>query len=214
MVDQWGPLPIAQQFPAVAPDGITKLLDVIARIRTDVTESRASILSSVAKIVGDLTAKQAALDAANVTLAAQQVTLTAQVASINTLIGQQVTSAVPGAPGTGSGFNVGTSWGTKASTTIAVPAGFSQALVFVAGSLIFDVTAPEGIYVRCGIAGNYGMELQDLANTVSSTSVFHSLTLAGLAGGTILLEVQGLASPSSTNSANQAVVTGFAVFFR
>ena len=242
MSDQWGPLPIAQQFPASAPDGIAKLLDIIKRMQTDITESRASILASVAKIVADLTAKQATLDAqqatltttvaslsttqatltttvsdlatAQATLTTQQASLTSQLASINTLIGQQ-TTGVAAAPGTGSGFNVSTSQATKASTTITVPSGYTQALVMAVGSLTMADVAANRFDTRCGIAGNYGAALPNLANTVGSTSAAHTRTLTGLStGGTITLEVQALAAVSATNAANTAIVTGFAIFFR
>ena len=124
-----------------------------------------------------------------------------------------ITSAAA-APGTGSGFNVSTSQATKASTTIAVPSGYTQALVMAVGSLTMADTAANRFDTRCGIAGNYGAALPNLANTVGSTSAAHTRFLTGLSGGTITLEVQALAAVSATNAANTAIVTGFAIFFR
>ena len=178
-----------------------------------VRELGPSIAQSFAPVIATLQAQTAALAAQDLVIGAQQAALTAAVANIATLVGQQTTGA-SAAPGTGSGFNVGTTQGTKASTTIAVPAGYSQALVVAIGSLTMADTAPNRFDTRCGIAGGYGAALPNLANTVGSTSAAHSRNLTGLSGGTITLEVQALAGVSATNGANTAIVTGFAIFFR
>lgn len=188
-----------------APDDLVRRMRDLER-RMD--EALPSVARSFQPVIDDLAAKQA-------TLTAQQASLTSQLASINALIGQQ-TTGVAAAPGTGSGFNVGTSQGTKASTTITVPSGgWTQALVMAVGSLTMADTAPNRFDTRCGIAGNYGAALPNLANTVGSTAAAHTWTLTGLStGGTITLEVQALAAVSATNAANTAIVTGFAIFFR
>lgn len=131
----------------------------------------------------------------------------------NAALASPVTS-VAATPGTATGFSVGTTQATKASTTIAVPTGFSQALVVAIGSLTMADTAANRFDTRCGIAGAYGIALPNLANTVGSTSAAHSVNLTGLSGGTITLSVQALAAVATTNAANTAIVTGFAVFFR
>jgi len=216
------------------PRGEDHIPREIADLKRSQREGWASVAESFGPVVKRLEdqdtiilAQTAALAAQDVTILAQQaqiaanvaalsaanVTLTAAVANIQTLVGQQTTGAAA-APGTGSGFNVGTSQGTKASTTIAVPAGYSQALVVAIGSLTMADTAPNRFDTRCGIAGGYGAALPNLANTVGSTSAAHSRNLTGLSGGTITLEVQALAAVSATNGANTAIVTGFAIFFR
>ena len=197
---------IAQEFGKQYPSDAHEFVAILKETRQAGFDSTQNVLSQVSTIF-------AALNARVDELAAVTSGLATAVANIATLVGQQTTS-VAAAPGTGSGFNVGTGQGTKASTTIAVPAGFSQALVVAIGSLTMADTAPNRFDTRCGIAGGYGAALPNLANTVGSTSAAHSRNLTGLSGGTITLEVQALAAVSATNGANTAIVTGFAIFFR
>jgi len=200
---------LSSLIPADESDIPRQIRDLERAVR----ELGPSIAQSFAPVIATLQAQTAALAAQDLVIGAQQAALTAAVANIATLVGQQTTGA-SAAPGTGSGFNVGTTQGTKASTTIAVPAGYSQALVVAIGSLTMADTAPNRFDTRCGIAGGYGAALPNLANTVGSTSAAHSRNLTGLSGGTITLEVQALAGVSATNGANTAIVTGFAIFFR
>jgi hypothetical protein len=132
----------------------------------------------------------------------------------NAALSNPVTSGIA-APGVGSGFATSTAYATKAATSIAVPAGYSQALVCAIGSVTFQDASPNRFDTRVGIAGGYGAGLPNLANTVGSTSEAHTRTLTGLAGGSITLEVQCLSAVASGGqAANTATVTGFAIFFR
>ena len=227
-MSEWNaPPPAGSQFKA-PQHGLDALIHRLEQIELSVRNlANPPLLTTLVKAVADLTAQQSTLTAQQSTLTAQQATLAAQnaqivaqqasltaaVANIATLVGQQTTGAAA-APGTGAGFNVGTSHGTKASTVIAVPAGYSRALVVAIGSLTMADTAPNRFDTRCGIAGGYGASLPNAANPVGSTSAAHSRDLTGLSGGTITLEVQALAAVSATNGANTAIVTGFAIFFR
>lgn len=189
------------------PPGFDDIYRRFADIDRQIRELGPSIAASFQPVIIDLQNKQAQLDS-------QQASLTSQLASINTLIGQQ-TTGVAATPGTATGFSVSTSQGTKASTSITVPSGYSQALVLAVGSLTMADTAANRFDTRCGIAGSYGIALPNLANTVGSTSAGHTQFLTGLsAGSSILLEVQALAAVAATNAANAAIVTGLAIFFR
>ncbi|MFB9956981.1 hypothetical protein [Cellulomonas denverensis] len=136
----------------------------------------------------------------------------------NAALSNPVTSAIA-APGTAMGWIVNGGSGvfqTKASTTIAVPSGYSQALVFASASVTYQSpTSSNRFDIRAGIGGQYGAQLINLANLVGSSSVAHSRTLTGLSGGTIALECQvATAVNEAAQAANTATVTGFAIFFR
>jgi len=197
---------IAQEFGKQYPSELAEFVAVLKDTKQAGFDSTQNVLAQVSTITAEQNAQIADIAAATAAVAAQ-------VAAIALLVQQQTTGA-SAAPGTGSGFNVGTSQGTKASTSITVPAGYSRALVVAIGSLTMADTAPNRFDTRCGISGDYGAALPNLANTVGSTSAAHSRNLTGLSGGTITLEVQALAGVSATNGANTAIVTGFAIFFR
>jgi hypothetical protein len=132
----------------------------------------------------------------------------------NAALSNPVTSAIA-APGVSAGWAASTGYGTKASTSIPIPGGYSQALVFATGSITFQDGSPNRFDTRVGIAGGYGAGLPNLANTVGCSSEAHSRTLTGLSGGSITLEVQCLAAiAAAAQAANTATVTGFAIFFR
>lgn len=121
------------------------------------------------------------------------------------------------APDWQNNWSATNSWVTKASTTIAVPAGFTDALVFAmssvtaVGSVIrFDIRTVIG-----GGAGAAGPEMQNLVNGVAATSVPHTRSLSGLAGGTITIAAQVWSTPNlAAHTGNIASITGFAIFFR
>ena len=234
MSDMWGPLPNAQQFPAVAPDGIAKLLDVIRRQQTQIDETRSSVLAAVAKIVADLTAKQAALDAQQATLTTtvsglsaaqatlttqqatlttQQASLTSQLASINTLIGAQVAFGSVGASATG--FTPSGTATDYAVSTITVPTGYSQAIVICTVDATALASASSQIYVSGVIAGTAGGQASDAGALTNSAAASAIRSFIGLSGGTISVAVRisgaGTGWNTSTTIAN---CNAIAVFLR
>jgi len=234
MSDMWGSSPSAQQFPASAPDGITHLLDVIRRQQTQIDETRSSVLASVAGIVADLTAKQAALDAQQATLtttvaglttteatlattvsglSTAQATLTSQLASINALIGAQVTFGSVGA--SAAGFTPSGTPTDYAVSTITVPTGYSQAIVICTVDATALASASSQIYVSGVIAGTAGGQASDAGALTNSAAASAIRSFIGLSGGTIsvAVRVQGAGTGWNT-STTVANCNAIAVFLR
>ena len=116
---------------------------------------------------------------------------------------------------TATGWSVGTSWATVASTSIAVPAGFSKASVKATASMHFQDSAANGGWCRAVIAGSAGAEMGGLANLNIGVTALHSHDMTGLAGGTITIEIQVRASvASSATTGRIAQINGNADFER
>lgn len=125
-----------------------------------------------------------------------------------------VTAGIGDAVTTNS-WGTGTSQATVASTTIAVPAGFSRALVMAVGGVIFRTGAPNDFWSRILINADTGDELMNIANAVGSTPVSHSAILTGLSGGSITLAVQVRSLFAEAPATGRyAQISGSAVFFR
>lgn len=132
----------------------------------------------------------------------------------NDALASPVTGAVA-SPGSASGFGFSTSFAAKASTSIAVPSGFTRAVVIATGGVTGTDSAPNRIDARVSIGGNAGATLSSLANLSTSVPASHSRVLTGLSGGSIAIEVQALAAVAiGAGSGNLATVTGYAMFFR
>lgn len=115
----------------------------------------------------------------------------------------------------GTAFATTTTLADKASTSITVPAGFTSALVLAVGSVVYQDTAANRFDARATIAGNAGPTIINLANLTACSSVFHERSLTGLTpGSSITLAVQVRSAVAASNSANQALVSGLAVFTR
>jgi hypothetical protein len=131
----------------------------------------------------------------------------------NAALANPVTAGVA-APGWANGWSGGASWADKAATSIAVPAGFSQALVIAVAS----VTTTGSLIrydIRARIGGSVGVELQNLVDGTDSSSVAHTAHLTGLAGGAITLAAQVYTAPNlAAHSGNIAAITGCAIFLR
>lgn len=153
------------------------------------------------------------LATAQATLTAQQADLTSQLASINALIGQQVavgsgTASTSGAVGVSAG-------GDYATTTIAVPSGYSQAQVFaVSGAISLSGTLGGGITLAVNIAGGIGNGLPCYPNvsTAGAASPSHSRLLTGLSGGSI--SVSSRVTAASGSPSVYMTTTVMAVFLR
>lgn len=131
----------------------------------------------------------------------------------NAALASPVTAAVA-TPGWASTWSGNASWVDKATATIPVPAGFSQALVIAVAS----VTTTGSLIrydIRARIEGSAGPELQNLVDGTDSSAVAHTTSLTGLAGGTIGLAAQVYTAPNlAAHTGNIATVTGCAIFFR
>lgn len=145
---------------------------------------------------------------------AQQSALATQVSRIDALVNSQVTVGVA-ATSTQSGWASSAGQVTKASSPIAVPAGYSQAFVFALASMHFMDTAPNGGWVRAVIAGEAGGEMGGLANLQLGQSASHTRAIGGLAGGTLWLECQMRSSVATGGMSGRiAQISGFAIFLR
>lgn len=158
------------------------------------------------------------------TLTAQQAQLTnvvnnlsAQVARIDSLVNAQV-YPISASPATATGWSVSGSgvFSTKASTSIGVPAGYSQAIVMASGSVTYQTPGPTNRFdVRAGVGGAWGPNLPNLSEPVGCSSASYTRTYTGLSGGSISLDIQvAVAVPEGASAANTATVTGFAIFLR
>lgn len=158
-------------------------------------------------------------------LTQQQSALAAQQAEILNLLNSQISPGV--APTvTTSAWAIDGAYGTKASTSIPVPNGYSRALVYASGSisLVNNGTDAWGtnVFAYIDIAGGGGSEQQCwLGGTTSGRGVavvtpMHTRTLGGLSGGSIPLQiVAGLGSTTGVaTDLKRAQVGGFAIFLR
>lgn len=147
------------------------------------------------------------------TLTAQQAVLAGEIARINSLVAGQVSFGI--APtATSSGWATSSSMTTRASSSIGVPGGYSQALVFALASMHFMDTSPNGGWVRAVIAGDAGQEMGGLANLSLGQSSSHTRVMA-VSGGAISLECQVQSSAGTGGMSGRiAQVSGFALFFR
>lgn len=131
----------------------------------------------------------------------------------NAALASPVTAGIA-APGWANGWSGSATWADKAATSIAVPAGFSRALVIAVAS----VTTTGSLIrydIRARIGGSAGVELQNLVNGTDSSSVAHTAHLTGLAGGAITLAAQVYTAPNlAAHTGNIAAITGCAIFLR
>lgn len=116
---------------------------------------------------------------------------------------------------TQTGWATTTSMATKASTSVTVPAGFTEALVVALGTVVFQDTAPNRFDSRCRIEGTNGDTIVSLASNVGNASPNH-MTLLSVTGGQVInVDVQVLSAVATGGQpANQAAIKAFAVFLR
>lgn len=190
----------------VTPEGL--IVDSSLTVNGDLDSTGAASFDGDMTVGGEMTVTGDAVFSGNLAVPNGSIT--------NDALSNPLTAGVA-APDWQNNWSATNSWVTKASTTITVPAGFTEALVFAAssvtavGSVIrFDVRSVIG-----GGAGAAGPEMQNLVNGVAATSVPHSRTLTGLAGGTITIAAQVWSTPNlAAHTGNIASITGFAIFFR
>jgi hypothetical protein len=173
-----------------------------------------SIAESIKPVIDEVAAAAAAAQAA--ADAAQQAAddLAGEVARIDALVNQQVTVGIA-ATATASGWGTSTSHVAKAASSIAVPAGYSQAFVFALASMHFMDSAPNGGWVRATIHGNSGAEMGGLANLELGQSASHTVALGGLAGGALGISCDMRSSVATGGMSGRiAQISGFAIFLR
>ena len=212
-------------------------------------ENLASVVRSFKSTVDDLRATQATLATAQSDLATAQSDLATQQgeladaqSTLNTTVGRlddtiatqdqtiadlqdvvnaQVSPKV--ANGSGSGFYVSPSFTTVASATIAVPGGYTRALVFASGQVTGgnnDALDIAKLYAHILINGDAGPDsIVSMVNVGWNTATaFASESLTGLSGGNISIAIAAKTSGGTTSSTtapwDNATLTVQAIFLR
>jgi len=174
------------------------------------TAQQATLTTTVA----DLTTAQATLAATVADLTTAQADIAANVADIATLVGDQLATA-KATPATATGWTTATTHARIASTTIAVPAGFSRATVVAMAHMHFQDSAPNGGYVRASIESSAGSEMGGLANLNLGQGASHVVLLTGLSGGSLDIHVDCRSTvASSVTTGRIAQINAFAIFER
>lgn len=190
------------------------------------SNSAAGVIATLGKLsdqIAALTEAQARLDTVVGDLAAQQASLAAQVARIDSLINSQVVTGY--APTAVAGpWSIGTTYGTKAMTSIPVPTGYTRAVIYASGSasLVNNHTGNAILFGYIDIAGEGGSHQTCYVSngTYRAPSVVtpvHSRSMSGLAGGSItigLVAAFGGVSGAIDPDLTRAQVSGFAIFLR
>ena len=205
-------------------------------------ENLASVVTSFKSTVDGLKATQAALEEAQSDLATQQSELATAQSTLNTTVGRlddtidtqnqtitdlqevvnaQVTPWVSN--GSGSGFYVSPSYATVASAPLAIPAGFTRALVFASGQVTGgndDAMDIAKLYAHILINGAAGPDsIVSMVNVGWNTATaFASANLAGLSGGSISVTIAAKTSGGTTSSTtapwDNSTLTAQAIFLR
>jgi hypothetical protein len=200
---------LSSQLPA-GEDHVMRRIKDIERFLQELTPSIArSIQPTVAR-----------LDATDVDLIAKQAAIAANVASINALLAQVVLPQKIYADATN--FAITTAYTVKASTTITVPAGFTQAVVAVTARVLATNSNATGginagsdsLYCKASIAGDVGRGLPVIVLGSGSWGVNvspFSTVLTGLTPGstfTVTANAMAFFQPWATNTNNEAEVSG------
>lgn len=193
-----------------------------ASLQRNSADGVAATIRKMSDQIAELAAAQAKLDALVSDLAAQQAALTAQVARINDLVDSQIVPGQASTVVTGPWAIDGT-YGTKAMTSIAVPTGYTRAIVYSSGSvsMVNNATGNTILYGYIDIGGSGGnYQTSYVSNgTYRAPSVVtpvHSRTMTGLSGGSITIGiVAALGGTSGIDpDLTRAQVSGFAIFLR
>lgn len=129
---------------SLVPPGEDAAVRKMADLQRELRELGPSVAASFASTVAELRAQQVTLTAQQADLAAQQAALAANSASIASVEALQTSVAV--AHDSTSGFGLPTSPTEILRSTIAVPAGFTRALVMVTTTLTLYTPAIGGTY--------------------------------------------------------------------
>lgn len=184
---------------AQVPANLDYLVRRIADLDRAMRELGPSIAASFAPVITDLQNQQSQINA--------------QLASINALIGAQVTFGSVGASATG--FTPGAA-ADLAGSVITVPSGYSQAIVHCTA----DATASAepnsaSITVQAVIAGVAGGSASTLDTTRMTASPSAIRSFTGLSGGTISVAVRVSGSGTGwLTGASIANCNAIAIFLR
>ena len=181
---------------SLIPAGLDEIPRDIKDLRRDLTELGPSVAKSVAGIVADLTAQVAATAAATAAVAAAQITLAANVASIETLVGQQVTGDVGNAS---SSVTIGTSAGNYGVVSFTVPAGFTQAHVSAVSAMYSD--GMVAAIVRTQIAGVNGIDMYAFTNAAYASATATLARKFAVTAGQVFTVASVANTGASTTSA-------------
>lgn len=121
---------------------------------------------------------------------------------------------VAAAPATVGGWAVSTASTAMAASSIPIPAGFSRATVTAWANMHFMDSSPNGGWVRATINGNGGAEMGGLANLQLGQSASHTLSLTGLAGGSIPVSCDVRASVGTGGMSGRIAQINAVAFFQ
>jgi hypothetical protein len=198
----------------LAPPDEATLIRRLEELERAQRETGPAIMSAIAPMFADITTALTNAQTAITQVQAQQTALQTQINRIDALVNNQVTVGIAGTS-TASGWASSTGQATKASSSIGVPAGYSQAFVFALASMHFMDSSPNGGWVRAVILGEAGGEMGGLANLQLGQSASHTRALGGLNGGSISIECQMRSSVATGGMSGRiAQISGFAIFLR
>jgi len=203
---------------SLMPAGPDELVRRMRDLERRMDEMGPSVAPSFSPVIADLIAKQAMLDAQGVILTAAVADLTTAQANIIALVADTVRG---GQAGTFTTNFAVTGTGTSvASGTIAVPAGFTHALVFSTAHAHALNTTAGGDFFYAGAAINGVTPAMISAPTAAGVSATSSGSatriLTGLSGGVITVDAMvhsAFASWTATAS-NIASIDAIAIFYR
>ena len=225
MIDAWsGPTPTPQQFPANEPNGIHKLLNKIKALELQIKESTSNLLGTagirltqLGMFIDSSLTVGGSLDVTGPMVVGGTLSLPAGIIGNDALTSPV---AIDNASAAETGFATATSVQNRAVTSIPVPAGYSQAVVFA----VVNVGAWNGgavtdfLYITVAIAGVGSREnvVGVAPSGWGATSTAKTTMLTGLSGGTISLstEVHTGSTAFAANAINRAFLEATAIFLR
>lgn len=116
---------------------------------------------------------------------------------------------------TRNSWPVTTAFQTRATSSVIVPGGFSQALVIGMASIVFQDTQPNSFQSRVVINNTeIGSQLSSASAVTGTMTVMHTAHLVGVNGSfNVDLQIKATAASSDTDG-RSAQLSGLAVFFR
>ena len=248
MIDAWtGPTPTPQQFPANEPNGIRKLLDKIKALELQIRESTSNLLGTAGirltqlgmfidssltvggslDVTGPMTVGGTADFSGDTTIggnAAITGTLSLPAGIINNdALSSPVKPVWSHADSGASSFAVTTTMTNRATATVTVPTGYTQALIMAAGqaSAVNTTASLDTVYVGVSINGTdppgwaSGQDVGPSGFGGATSAVSQLLT--GLTGGgtfTIAARIRSAFAGWPANASNEANIDATVLFLR
>ena len=233
MIDAWtGPTPTPQQFPPNEPNGIRKLLDKIAALELRIKESTSNLLrtagirlTKLGMFIDSSLTVGGSLDVTGPMVVGGTLSLPAGIIDNDALTSPTKSQMVQT---DATNFALTTTYTTKVTSTITVPAGFTAAVIAITGRVLAfntnstggaDAAGADYLRARPSIAGVVGIPLP-LVVAGSNSSVVNvapmATVLTGLTPGgtfTITVEVKSdyqswAANALEANGWNKVVLSG------